>query len=44
MILVWEERDWRTRKSKSGSHVYRILLYKTSAARLDEIRVGYIIF
>ena len=24
--------------------MYRILLFKTSAARLDEIRVGYIIF
>ena len=33
-----------TQVRKSGSHVYRILFFKTSAARLDEIRAGYIIF
>ena len=33
-----------TQVRKSRSHVYRILFFKTSAARLDEIRVPYIIF
>ena len=33
-----------TQVRKSRSHVYRILFFKTSAARLDEIRVAYIIF
>ena len=33
-----------TQVRKSRSHVYRILSFKTSAARLDEIRVAYIIF
>ena len=37
--------DWRTQVRKSRSHVHRTRAFvKMSAARLDEIRVGYIIF
>ena len=33
-----------TQVRKLRSHVYRILFFKRSAARLDEIRVAYILF
>ena len=33
-----------TQVRKLRSHVYRILFFKMSVARLDEIRVAYIIF
>ena len=52
VIVYYDTSVWGTRLThaeltqvrKLRSHVYRILFFKRSAARLDEIRVAYILF